>query len=121
MTIGGRVKVLVGLGNLDAKIDQITAKINTSDISAILINLGKVKTKGRLETSMKGLEFGYSSDGGYIDDIDFDSPGVSGYGFGIDLGQVIIFLVVLMYQLPFSTWDSLAGQNHPPRYGDFHD
>ena len=79
LTVGGRVKVLVGLGNLDAKIDQIYANVNTSDISSY--QSWKVKTKGRLETSMKGLEFGYSSDGGYIDDIDFDSPGVSGYGY----------------------------------------
>ena len=45
LTVGGRVKVLVGLGNLDAKIDQITAKINTEDI--LSYQSWKVKTKGR--------------------------------------------------------------------------
>ena len=122
----GRVKVLVGLGNLDAKIDQIYANVNTSDISSY--QSWKVKTKGRLETSMKGLEFGYSSDGGYIDDIDFDSPGVSGYGFGIDLGASYNFLGCInvsaaILDLGFISWTksstTIATTDSEHDYGDF--
>ena len=126
LTVGGRVKVLVGLGNLDAKIDQITAKINTEDI--LSYQSWKVKTKGRLETSMKGLEFGYNSDGGYIDDIDFDSPGVSGYGFGIDLGASYNFLGCInvsaaILDLGFISWTksstTIATTDSEHDYGDF--
>ncbi|MGG6499271.1 UNVERIFIED_CONTAM: DUF5723 family protein, partial [Bacteroidetes bacterium 56_B9] len=60
------------------------AYVNTDDLASY--QSWKVKTKGRLEASMKGLEFSYNSDNGYIDDIDFDSPGISGYGLGVDLG-----------------------------------
>lgn len=126
LTIGGRVKFLVGLGNLDAKIDQIYANVNTSDMSSY--QSWKVRTKGRLETSMKGLEFGYNSDGEYIDDIDFDSPGVSGYGFGIDLGAsynllgcinisaAIIDLGVINWTKSSTTIATTEGEHD---YGDF--
>ena len=65
LTVGGRVQLLVGLGNLDAKIDQIYAHVNTDDLASY--QSWKVKTKGRLEASMKGLEFSYNSDSGYIE------------------------------------------------------
>ena len=46
----------------------------------------EVTTKGKLEASMKGLKLEYDSEHEYINDIDIDSPGISGFGFGIDLG-----------------------------------
>ena len=126
LTIGGRAKLLVGIGNLDAKIDQIQAKINTEDIMSY--QSWKVKTKGRLETSMKGLEFSHNEDGGYIDDIDFDSPGVSGYGFGIDLGASYnlfncINVSAAILDLGFIKWTksstTIATTNSEHDYGDF--
>ena len=77
---------------------------------------------------MKGLEFGYSSDGGYIDDIDFDSPGVSGYGFGIDLGASYNFLGYInvsaaILDLGFISWSksstTIATTDSEHDYGDF--
>lgn len=126
LTVGGRVKVLVGLGNLDAKIDQIYANVNTSDISSY--QSWKVKTKGRLETSMKGLEFSHDPDDNYIDDIDFDSPGVSGYGFGVDLGASYnlfgcINVSAAILDLGFINWTksstTIATTNSEHDYGDF--
>lgn len=113
LTVGGRVKLLVGLGNLDAKIDQIYAHVNTDDLASY--QSWKVKTKGRLEASMKGLEFSYNSDSGYIDDIDFDSPGISGYGLGLDLGASYnlfgcINLSAAIIDLGFINWT-----NHLPQ------
>lgn len=80
LNIGGRFKVLVGVGNLDAQIDEILVDTDGN------YNNWRVKTKGTLETSMKGLELEYDTEHGYINDIDIDTPGVSGFGFGVDLG-----------------------------------
>ncbi len=126
LTVGGRVKVLVGLGNLDAKIDQIYADVNTQDISSY--QSWKVKTKGRLETSMKGLEFSKDPSGSYIEDIDFDSPGISGYGFGIDLGVSYklfdhINISAAILDLGFISWTksstTIATTDSEHTYGDF--
>lgn len=126
LTLGGRAKLLVGIGNLDAQIDQIQANINTDDISSY--QSWKVKTKGRLETSMKGLEFSHDPDAGYIDDIDFDSPGISGYGFGIDLGASYklfncINISAAILDLGFIKWTksstTIATTNSEHSYGDF--
>ena len=126
LTVGGRVKLLVGLGNLDAKIDQIYAHVNTDDLASY--QSWKVKTKGRLEASMKGLEFSYNSDSGYIDDIDFDSPGISGYGLGLDLGASYnlfgcINLSAAIIDLGFINWTksstTIATTNSEHDYGDF--
>lgn len=80
LTVGGRFKVLVGVGNLDAKIDEILVNADSD------YQNWEVRTKGKLEASMKGLELEYDSEHNYINDIDIDSPGISGFGFGIDLG-----------------------------------
>ena len=80
LNIGGRFKVLVGIGNLDAKIDRIYVNAGND------MQKWEVTTKGKLEASMKGLKFEYDSEHNYINDIDVDSPGISGFGLGIDLG-----------------------------------
>jgi len=126
LTLGGRAKLLVGIGNLDAKIDQIQANFNPDDISSY--QSWKVKTKGSLETSMKGLEFSHDPEAGYIDDIDFDSPGVSGYGFGIDLGASYklfdcINISAAILDLGFIKWTksstTIATTDSEHNYGDF--
>jgi len=87
LTVGGRVKVLVGAGNLDADIQEMNIQLDypleLRDASDIV---WKVTSKGKLDVSMKGLELSEDEEEEYIDDIDFDSPGVSGYGAGLDLG-----------------------------------
>jgi hypothetical protein len=80
LNIGGRFKVLVGIGNLDAKIDKIYVNAGND------MQKWEVTTKGKLEASMKGLELEYDSEHDYINDIDVDSPGISGFGFGVDFG-----------------------------------
>lgn len=77
---------------------------------------------------MKGLEFSYNSDSGYIDDIDFDSPGISGYGLGLDLGASYnlfgcINLSAAIIDLGFVNWTksstTIATTNSEHDYGDF--
>lgn len=121
LTVGGRFKVLVGVGNLDAKIDEIYVNADTD------YQNWKVKTKGKLEASMKGLEFEYDSEHNYINDIDFDSPGISGFGFGIDFGasyKILNNLTVsaAILDLGFINWSksntTIATTNSEHTYGD---
>ncbi|MFO3725806.1 DUF5723 family protein [Butyricimonas muris] len=122
LSVGGRFKVLVGVGNLDAKIDEIYVNADTD------YQNWKVRTKGKLETSMKGLKFEYDSEHGYINDIDIDSPGISGFGFGIDLGasyKILNNLTVsaAILDLGFINWSksntTIAKTEGEHTYNDF--
>ena len=107
LTVGGRVKVLLGLGNLDLKFNRVSLNANlpsneqiqkwqsmtsvdAADIAALKSELesyhADLVLDARLESSFKGLELVETN--GYIDDLDFDAGemGIAGYGFGIDLG-----------------------------------
>lgn len=79
LTIGGKVKVLVGIGNLDAHVNKMNMSISDN-------YKWRVETKGSMNVSMKGLDLGTKDGDGYIDDLDFDTPGIGGFGGGIDLG-----------------------------------
>lgn len=92
LTVGGKVKLLLGMGNLKLNVHQIQVKANNiptqmdwehpdlpSDMSA------EIHTDATLEASLKGFKLNESSDG-YIDDLDLDGFGIGGYGGAIDLG-----------------------------------
>lgn len=111
LTVGGRVKVLLGIGNLEMKIKQAYMKANlpnetrieqirntqfTSDNwqnevadlkSEISGYNATLDVDASLESSFKGLELP-ENENGYIDKLDFDAGkiGFAGYGVGIDLG-----------------------------------
>lgn len=112
LTVGGKVKVLLGIGNMNLKINNVmmNAKLPTdarisqlqdpnylsgldatgitklkSEIESYHANLN---VDAHLESSFKGLELVQEDGQDYISDFDFDSGklGIAGYGFGIDLG-----------------------------------
>ena len=112
LTVGGKVKVLLGIGNMNLKINNVMmnanlpsdARINQlqdqnylsgldaagitrlkSEIESYHANLN---VDAHLESSFKGLELVQEDGQDYISDFDFDSGklGIAGYGFGIDLG-----------------------------------
>lgn len=108
LTVGGRVKVLLGMGNLNMKFNSVSldaslpsdariqelqnmSSISPSDVESLRREIdgyhADLMLDARLESSFKGLTLQESSDG-YIDDIKFESGdlGIAGYGFGIDLG-----------------------------------
>ena len=108
LTVGGKVKVLLGIGNLDLKFNQVTMNANlptdarieqlqdptylaTQDIASLKNEISayhaNVGLNATLESSFKGLEL-KNNEQGYVDDLDFDAGkmGIAGYGFGIDLG-----------------------------------
>lgn len=112
LTVGGRVKVLLGIGNMELKLNNVSMNASLpsdADIRSFEnLTIGDINSKEKiealrnkinayhatlnvgasLESSFKGLELTGMEEKGYIDDFDFDSGnlGVAGYGFGIDLG-----------------------------------
>ena len=109
LTVGAKVKALLGIGNLDLKINQIYMNANLpseariqefsrmeitdmSQVEALKKEIGDYRAKlavgANLESSFKGLELTQKDGQDYVSDLDFDAGklGVAGYGFGVDLG-----------------------------------
>jgi len=113
LTVDGKVKVLLGLGNMDMKISKAYMKANlpaesrinelanmqfSNDQNVLAAQVEALRNEingynadltvgASVESSFKGLELTENQDG-YIDDFDFDAKkaGLAGYGFGMDLG-----------------------------------
>lgn len=108
LTLGGKVKMLVGLGNLDMNVQQLSVTENGTE--------SIIKSRGSLKTSFHGLglETSVGFDGKeYIDDIDFDDFGVAGYGAAIDLGATYqlldnLTLSAAVLDLGFISWSKDA-------------
>lgn len=81
LTVGGKFKLLLGIANMDANIDNLHAEMYG--------DYWKITSAGKLNATMKGLSATLAEDNEgreYIDDFDFDSPGVGGFGTAIDFG-----------------------------------
>ena len=97
LTIGGKVKALLGIGNMKLDVSDISVNSNLSGIEfneygdpyiqdpSQVNGSATISANATLESSSKLLEL-QQGDEGYIDEIDFGSFGFAGYGVGIDLG-----------------------------------
>lgn len=97
LTVGGRVKALLGIGNLKLDINNISVNSNVTGYENVnwnnptyeqLQNLrgsANIHVEATLENSSKLIELPQNEEG-YIDEIEFGSFGLAGYGVGIDLG-----------------------------------
>lgn len=97
LTVGGRVKALLGIGNLKLNINDISVKSNLSGYQDVdwdnltpeqfenLRGNASIHVDATLENSSKLIELPQNEDG-YIDKIEFGSFGFAGYGAAIDLG-----------------------------------
>lgn len=100
VTLGGRVKGLLGLGNMNLKLHQVDVQTNLVGLDPHLdwttadpLTLARaegtasVDVVAELESSMHGLNY-IVNNKGYIDDIEFKAGkmGVSGFGAGLDFG-----------------------------------
>lgn len=108
LTVGGRVKALLGIGNMKLDINRMAVNTNLQGIADVenldwsrvandqeyanelagkISGTGRVDVEARLESSFKGLEL-QENENGYVDEIKFESDklGIAGYGVGIDLG-----------------------------------
>lgn len=114
LTVGARVKALLGIGNMELKLNKIAMSANlptdqqinqwssesywSGSSAEIVAKAQELKafdnyhanlTVGaELKSSFKGLELKEEEGKDYVTDFDFDSGklGIAGYGFGIDLG-----------------------------------
>lgn len=115
LTIGAKIKFLVGLGYLDAKFDEFDLHLSEQE--------WLVRSKGSLMAGVKGGYFEYKDERGpkgeqEIDGFDVDSPGINGFGVGIDLGATYkmdnlvegLTLSASLLDLGFISWsDNLKG------------
>lgn len=116
LTVGARVKALLGIGNMELKLNNVAMSANLPTDQQInkwssesywnslepaeavqaaqdLKNKfdsyhANLNVGAELKSSFKGLELTDKEDRGYVTDFEFDSGklGIAGYGFGIDLG-----------------------------------
>ena len=116
LTVGARVKALLGIGNMELKLNKVAMNANLPNDAEItkwssesywnsmstpeaIRAAQELKTKfdnyhanltvgAELKSSFKGLELKEEEGKDYVTDFDFDSGklGIAGYGFGIDLG-----------------------------------
>lgn len=112
LTVGGKVKLLLGAGNMELKINKAYMNANLpsnerinewesmkiqdwSEVEALRNEINsyraELKVDATLESSFKGLileKEQVDPNNEYINDVDFEAKdmGVSGYGLGIDLG-----------------------------------
>ena len=116
LTVGARVKALLGIGNMELKLNKVAMNANLPNDAEITKwssesywssmtpsqaaqAAQELKDKfnnyhanlivgAELKSSFKGLELKEEEGKDYVTDFDFDSGklGIAGYGFGIDLG-----------------------------------
>ena len=116
LTVGARVKALLGIGNMELKLNRVAMIANlpsdqqinqwssesywnsmtpsqaaqaAQELKDKFNNYHANLTVGaELKSSFKGLELQEEEGKDYVTDFDFDSGklGIAGYGFGIDLG-----------------------------------
>jgi len=82
LTIGAKLKGLVGLGYADANITQMDLNLNG--------DTWEITANGTLDASVKDLEFETDTKdkGQEITGFDVDNPGINGWGLATDLGAI---------------------------------
>lgn len=106
LSIGAKLKFIAGIANIDMHIDEMTLNLQA--------DVWDVRAKGRIDASMTGLKAKTEtrSDGKkYFNSFDYDFDGISGYGFGVDLGAAYKLLPQLtlsaaVLDLGFVNWSS---------------
>lgn len=78
LTLGGKLKVLLGAGSARTHIDRMNVVMNQ--------NKWEVDAQGYFDLSAAGASFETKSDG-EINKLDYRNPGVGGWGLAIDLGM----------------------------------
>jgi hypothetical protein len=129
LQIGGKFKILIGAANIHAYIDDMFIKMSEDE--------WEISASGNLDASVKGgafktKEIEISDDAikrKKLDGFDLNSPGIGGWGAGIDLGvtynlQDNLILSAAILDLGFISWNnSLKGYNDgtPFKFNGFHE
>lgn len=104
LTLGAKVKMLLGVANVNMDMQELSIKENLTDADII--------SHGTLSTSMAGVGVKtQTGDDGreYVEKVDFDKAGVAGYGMGIDFGATYqlmdnLSLSASLIDLGFISW-----------------
>ncbi len=107
-SVGGKLKLLPGLGNLDMRFQNLHATLNDQEWN--------ITSRGELYTSLKGLEFQEKTDDNgspYISGFDLDSFGMGGFGMAVDMGAQYKFdrnlrFSAAVLDLGFISWSKNA-------------
>lgn len=105
LTVGAKLKVLFGGAYLDATVENMDIAMNRDK--------WLVRANAKVNASLKGARF-LTDDEGLVDDIEVESPGLGGLGFGVDLGATYNFsegplkgleVSAAILDLGFINWD----------------
>ena len=87
LRVGATLKFLFGAGNLDANLDNAYLTLGEDNWTAV--------TNATIQANMKGLTYkhAYNETTGneYVNGVEIDTPGLSGFGVALDLGAVYEF------------------------------
>lgn len=90
LELGGKLKVLVGGANVDAAAKGTQLYLGDDSWTATVDAEVQASVKGLRyisKTEMRGPE-GQQKPHSYVNELDFDSPGINGFGAALDLGAV---------------------------------
>lgn len=119
LTVGGRLKALLGIGNVKLSIDNIQVQSqvnglenydpNSYEPQAGVNGQANIQVNATLESSSKLLELEEDEDMGYVSEMDFGSFGLAGFGGAIDLGATYqltprLTLSASVLDLGFISW-----------------
>lgn len=115
LTVGAKLKFLVGAANIDAKIDQMDVALNGDK--------WEITTHGTLNAAVGGATFKTKAENpGEIDGVNTDKIGVGGFGSAIDLGATYklrddLLLSAAVTDLGFISWtNNLKGSTHSTQF-----
>ena len=114
LSVGAKVKALLGIGNLKMNVNSVSVKSNLTGYENIGNNptwddinkiqgSASINVDATLESSSKLIELSQESAGGHIDEIEFGTFGISGLGAAIDLG--VTYQVMDKFTLSASVLD----------------
>lgn len=86
--VGGKLKFLIGGGNIDAEFEKAQLTLNDDSWTAVTNATIQTSLKGFTyleESTMRGPE-GSQTEHTYVNDMDIDGAGVNGFGLAVDLG-----------------------------------
>ncbi len=112
LSVGAKLKFLFGGADFDATVDEMDVRLSEER--------WLVRARARVNTSLKGARYTLDEDG-LVDGIDVDSPGLGGFGMGLDLGASYKFtegplkglaLSAALLDLGFISWsDNVMAYN----------
>jgi len=147
LSVGGRVKLLLGIGNLNLKFNRVSldaslpsdarlaelqqmGSLTSADVESLVNEFADyhadLSLDARLESSFKGLNL-LESPEGYINDAEFETGdlGIAGYGLGVDLGASYrltdnLTLSAAVLDLGFISWSKGSTQVATTGGSDIH-